>query len=255
MNSTNKDNCTTKTIFCKLSCSNSKNGFFSLYFIFFLALLSTFIFCFGFVFYASQSKNLFQKICVTTAVEIQKNIVHTEQKLFFLNSESTALRLRMNLLKTALITTPPPEDLVLIAEIEALQFQQQALDNLQKNIITTANQISRTAYFSAVESSNQLILDLASFWGSYLRLFTIIKPSFPPTLAVRADSVGGLAPNYEFDYASRARQSVVLHWQNNFTAFENITKLSREIQYGMTCTIAAERQSSTWKIKIRLDRF
>jgi len=119
---------------CSLICrsrhsiKNSESGFFLMQFLYFVILLSSFVFCFGFLFYASQSKDAFRKTCATTAVELQKKIVLSENRLFALNTLSTAYRLQIKTLQALLIAAPPPQKPPLVAQLEKVYAQQNQLD-------------------------------------------------------------------------------------------------------------------------------
>ena len=239
-------------------------GFFNLYFIFFLTLLMTFVFAFGFIFYASQSKDLFRTACATTAVEIQKNLIKSEKSLFLLNAPSTALRLQLFAVYALLAVTPPPQDLPLFAELELIETQQEQLDLLQKNIIRTANSLATVNYFQLISKANINAQVQKNRWSHYLNIFTFVKPSHLPKLAVRSDSLGGVAPNYELESEYRRQQGLELIWQNWFSISTTLQKIFSpknfvnqpvKIRYGLVCRVEPERINNTWDLKISLDKF
>ena len=233
-------------------------------FLYFVMLLSSFVFCFGFLFYASQSKDAFRRTCATTAVELQKKIVLSENRLFAFNTLSTAYRLQIKTLQALLIAAPPPQKPPLIAQLEKVYAQQNQLDKLQKKLIQDANLFGGLEYKKLITQTENKNHEIRKLWSTYLNIFTQVRTAQEPLLAVRPDSIGGRGPNYEFDEPHINNQSVVLKWQNIFTVNEMIQKIFRpvnlqneslKIKYGLICSIGIERTISKWQLKINLAKF
>lgn len=242
---------------------NFPNGFFRVQFLFCIALVTSFVFAFSFIFYASQSKDQFRKACATTVVDVQKNIVKSEKILFSLNKISTAYRIQISLLQATLLVTPPSGIPVVVAQIKAVQQQQQILARLQANLITNANRFAAIEYLRLAQQTNNLNQQLISKWTNYLNIFSKISLGPIPRLAIRPDSIGGVAPNYEFDDVNIKQQNVALNWQNRFSVNERMQTLfapqarsnqDMTIRYGMNCSVGIERINSKWQLKINLDR-
>ncbi len=249
--------------FFKLRKSN-EFGFLSLYFIFFLTLLTGFVFSFGFLFYASQSKDIFRTSCVTTAVDLQKKLIQAEKKLFLLNAPSTALRLQRTATLAALAATPPPYNAPLLVELKVIETAQIRLDAYQKKLILSAQTMATAEYDALIVSANKNNYSLKNKWSAYLNIFSHISPAHSPIFSVRPDSIGGIAPNYELEHDYNAQQRLELIWQNWFTISENIQKnfnpknfLNQPltVRYGLNCRIEPERTNTAWDLKINVDRF
>ncbi|MBC7458581.1 MAG: hypothetical protein H7235_09900, partial [Bdellovibrionaceae bacterium] len=122
----------------------SEEGFFSINFLFFVLLISVTLLSYGYVFYAQKQKDQFRKACYFDLVEIQKNMVASEKQLFLLNPESTALRVRLNILYIELAAATAVQNYPLVAQlgldIKNTIALQKKLDALQKLIIQKANQ-------------------------------------------------------------------------------------------------------------------
>jgi hypothetical protein len=241
----------------------SNAGFFKLYLLFFISLLATFMFAFGFIFYASQSKESFRKVCITQATELQKSLITSEQKLFLLNTPSTILRLQLAALYASLLVTPPPADIGLISEIEETESLQEQLDQTQKMIIKTAQAKALIDFTKLVTESNANNLDLKKNWTFYLYILTATLPLHLPQLAVRPDSLGGTAPNYELETDYENKQRVELKWHNLFSLKQNAQEILRPsgffneasvFNYELICNIQPERRNSAWGLKINLGK-
>jgi hypothetical protein len=242
----------------------SESGFFMMQFLYFVILLSSFIFCFGFIFYSSQSKDAFRKSCATKAVELQKTIVLSEKRLFSLNTISTAYRLQIKTLQALLLIAPPPQKPPLIAQLEKVYSQQIQLDRAQKKLIQQSNVFVAIEYKNLISQTLNNNNEISLPWNRYLNIFSKVSPVQPPVLAIRPDSIGGSGPNYEFDEQHINSQSVVLKWQNIFTVNQMIQKIfnpmtrqneSLKIQYGLSCSVRLERTMSKWQLKINLDKY
>lgn len=233
-------------------------------FLYFVILLSSFIFCFGFLFYASQSKDAFRRNCATKAIELQKNIVSIEKRLFSLNTVSTAYRLQIKTLQALLLVAPPPQKPPLMAQLEKVYSQQNQLDRIQKKLIQESNVFIGMEYKNLVSQTMNNNNEIRLLWNTYLNIFSRVQPFNPPALAIRPDSIGGNGPNYEFDEPYITSQNVVLKWQNIFTVNQMIQKIFNpmtrqneflKIKYGLTCSVGIERTMSKWQLKINLDKF
>ncbi len=233
-------------------------------FLYFVILLSSFIFCFGFIFYASQSKDAFRKTCATTAIELQRTIVLNEKRLYSLNTLSTAYRLQIKSLQALILVAPPPQKPPLMAQLEKVYLQQNQLDQLQKKLIQESNLFVGIEYKNLVSKTMHTNNEISHLWSTYLNIFSNVHMGQSPVLAVRPDSIGGRGPNYEFDEPHINNQNVVLKWQNIFTVNEMIQKIFRpltqqneslKIKYGLKCTVGIERTISKWQLKINLDKY
>lgn len=233
-------------------------------FLYFVILLSSFVFCFGFLFYASQSKDAFRKTCATTAVELQKKIVLSENRLFALNTLSTAYRLQIKTLQALILVAPPPQKPPLITQLEKVYSQQNQLDQMQRKLIQDSNLFASMEYKNLVSQTVNKNNEIRDLWSHHLNIFTQVRTAQDPLLEVRPDSIGGRGPNYEFDMPYIDRQNVVLKWQNIFTVNEMIQRIFRpvnrqneslKIKYGLICSVGIERIMSKWQLKINLDKF
>ena len=265
MNYFDLEKCFSIKIFLSFKNTNLNNrGYLNLYFVFFLTLLTSFMFAFAFIHYASQAKDIFRTTCITKAVDLQKKMIQSEEALFLLNGPSTALRLQLWSIYAALAVTPPPYDFPLLAELEIVQKAQQQLDLTQRKIIQSARLMVTTQYTELILSLNKNHQILNKNWSSYLNIFSMIRSQHLPTFSVRADSIGGTAPNYELETDYKSQQRVELIWQNWFSVSQVIQKIFNPkdflnspaiIRYGLICRIEPERINKKWDLKINVDRF
>jgi hypothetical protein len=239
------------------------DGFFSLYFILFLSLLTSFMFSYGFIFYASQSKDTFRTACATNAVEIQKNLIRAEKSLFLLNIPSSLLRLKLIATYAALASTPAPYNAPLLAELHIIQLEQKNLELLQQKIIQSSQMQANFQYGKMIAQTNQNNSQINSHWSFYLNIFSFIRAAHAPQLSVQPDSIGGTAPNYELQADYQSTQRVELIWQNWFTISDvaqkffnpkNFNNHNMTLRYGFNCRIEPERTNNGWDIKIRMDK-
>lgn len=230
---------------------------------FFVILLSSFIFCFSFIFYAGQSKDAFRTNCATRSVELQKNIIKAEKLIFNLNPVSTAYRVQIKVLQAALIVAPPVQKPQILAQLDQIYSQQNQLDLLQKRLLSDSQMFIDWEYQRLIAQAKHENHSITRLWDQYLQIISGVRATEPPILAIRPDSTGGKGPNYEFDHHNIHRQNVVLKWQNIFTTIEqrqsvfNPKVLNEKLKskYSYTCRVGIERTTSKWQLKINLDKF
>ncbi len=247
--------------------SRLQSGFVNIYFTFFLSLLMMFMFSFCFVFYASQSKEAFRKICVTQAVDIQKRLIKAEKQLFALNSMSTMLRVKLITLYAALAISIPPTTAAVLAAIEQVKILQHDLELAQNAIIKAAETDIAMRYGKMFFQANKENFEFMKSWSNFLYILTATVPVHYPQLAVRPDSWGGIAPNYELENDFVTKQRVELKWHNFFSINQHVQKILNPkgffgepaiMNYELVCNIQPERKettwSSTWDLKISLGK-
>ncbi len=243
--------------------SDSKNGFINVYFTFFLSLLMMFMFSFGFVFYASQSKEAFRKTCVTQAVDIQKRLIKAEKQLFALNSVSTLLRAHLTALYAILPVSVPPTTAATLAAIEEVKLLQTDLELAQNAIIKAAETDIAMRYGKMFFQANKENFEFMKSWSNFLYILTATVPVHYPQLAVRPDSWGGTAPNYELENDFETKQRVELKWHNFFSINQHVQKILNPkgffgepaiLNYELVCKIQPERRETTWDLNISLGK-
>ncbi len=222
----------------------------------FLPLIALVVLCFALICYVIQYKTKMRSHCLSQVIEIQKNLVRSEESLFALNPVAKALRLRLQLAYSALAAAAgnPAAMASIELEINQIILQKKELDIIQKLII-------KTAKLNLDFRTNQLAFELAqtskgmsSIWNFYIESFTNVRQSQKPQVAVVPDSPE-LAPVYELAADYKLRQTVAYHWQMCFRTKKNAQEvLKSENIFEMSCESSAESKRGTWDILINADK-
>lgn len=237
----------------------SESGFFSINFLFFISLISVTLMSYGYVFYAQKQKDQFRKVCYFDLVDIQKNMVASEKQLFLLNPESTALRVRLNILYIELAAATASYNYPLAAKL-AVDIQttlnlQSKLDTLQKSIIQAANY---RAKIQAMKLHQELLKNYAlekRIWTSLVQENRQFYLTVNPSLAIRPDSIGGTAPNYELKNNYQRLQELELNLQYQFTnRKETQTLLNTKQNFQFSCQVSFSKKDHQWDLKINQDK-
>ena len=242
-----------------LKFKNTQKGFFSIQFVFFISLISVTLMSYGYVFYAQKQKDLFRKTCYFDLVNIQKNLVQSEKKLFLLNTESSALRLRLKILYLGLASATAAQNYALVTKI-GLDIQttvalQKKLDILQKLIIYTADSSAKVQLHKLNSDLVRQYQFEKKIWDSLLQEKRNFKLKLNPVLAVRPDSLGGLAPNYELSDDYQRLQRLQLNLQYQFSNLrEGQTVLKTQQTYQFSCDVSFTRKDQIWDLDINQDK-
>lgn len=234
------------------------NGFFSLSFIFVLILISTFLFSISFLHLFSQKKDLSQSICFKDAVDIQKLLVNSEKLLISLNPVSTTLRTKLLTQKAALALALASQNAALAAHyttlIQQTVLEQKKLDFIQKNIIFSSQENAKFKYLKLIKQLSAQQTNIDKIWAYYFTSINQIHTAKIPSLAVKPDSLGGQAPNYELAHQIKHQQDVVFYWQNSMITNLNVQKIfsAHQTNY-IVCRIGFEKEGSSWLLKIKMD--
>jgi hypothetical protein len=238
---------------------NLERGFFSIQFLFFVSLISVTLLSYGYVFYAQKQKDQFRKACYFDLVDIQKNMVASEKQLFLLNPESTVLRVRLNILYLELAAATAAQNYPLVAQL-GLDIQntislQKKLDSLQKLIIQKANY---TAQFQLMKLNTELLRAYQMekrIWISLVQENRRYDLKLNPVIAVRPDSMGGLAPNYELQDHYQLLQELQLQLQYQFTNQRDGQSLLQTKQsFQLSCRVSFIKKDQRWDLKINQDK-
>ncbi len=237
----------------------SETGFFSIQFLFFISLISVVMISYGFIFYAQKQKDNFRKVCYFDLVDIQKNLVLAEKNLFLLNPESTALRLRLNILYVNLAAATAAQNYPVVAQLD-LDIQntinlQKKLDSLQKLIIQTANQTAKIQLIKLNTELLRLYQQEKRIWISLIQENRGYSLKMNPLFAVKSDSMGGLAPNYELADNYQSLQELKLDLQYQFTNQRDGQSLFPTKQkFQLSCRVSFTKKDQRWDLKINQDK-
>ena len=213
----------------------------------------------GYVLLAGTLKDQFRQTCLVEAVNIERHLINAEQKLFKMNAVSTALRIEIVALQagiaTALATFNAPLAAQLTRQLHTAYKQQDMLDSAQKALIRFADLRAKAEYFRLFTKNNAELYQRTSAWSQFLLSFSLMRPTTPPRLSVKPDSIGGKGPNYELESNYKTTQRVELFW-NSFLMNLKTALLdnSSAIRYSMRCQIEAHEKDKKWELKINLDK-
>ena len=241
------------------SFKKSEAGFFSIQFLFFISLISVTLMSYGYVFYAQKQKDNFRKVCYFDLVDIQKDLVLAEKKLFLLNAESTALRLRLNILYINLAAATAAQNYPVAAQI-SLEIQntinlQKQLDELQKLIIQTADHSAKIKLMKLNTELIKLHQKEKQIWISFVQENRHYNLKMNPRFAVKPDSIGGLAPNYELAENYQRLQELRLDLQYRFKNHDDSQKwLTTQQSFQFSCRVSFIKKDQRWDLKINQDK-
>ena len=194
----------------------------------------------------------FRTTCLKESVEMQKEIISIEKKLFSLNPLSTALQLDYDLTIAASEVTGilVPIAAALRAKAALIKVEQVQLDLVQRGLIQTA-EVMVALNTSKVEM--KMLQDsskLSRAWSLFLRSFYVIRPSHIAQVSVRA-STSGVAPNYELTTNYKQDQKVAFKWQLKYsTRAESQTLLKSENSFELECQATPLEKGNSWSIEI-----
>ena len=246
-------------LYYKLITKNN-SGFFSIQFIFFISLITLIILGYNYIFYAQKEKDQFRKVCYFDLVNIQKRLILSEKQLFLLNSESTILRSRLNILYIELAAAVASSNAALVTklgiDIWQIQNLQNKLDKIQKLIILTSQaqlkiNLGKLNYeLESKKLSENLI------WEKFITSTKVYRLKLNTELAVQSDSIGGQAPNYELksDYERLQKLELILHhhFVNNK---KNQTVLNIEKDFNLICAVSFKKENNEWELEIKQDKY
>lgn len=237
----------------------SEQGFFSIQFLFFVSLISVTLLSYGYVFYAQKQKDNFRKVCYFDLVEIQKGMVASEKQLFLLNPESTALRIRLNILYIELAAATAAQNYPLVTklgiDIQNTLSLQKKLDRFQKIIIQKANYIAKFQLIKLNTALLQVYEQEKRIWMSLVQENRHYSLKLNPIFAVRPDSIGGIAPNYELQNNYQLLQELQLELQYQFTnqrEGQSLLKVKQSFQF--SCSVSFIKKDQRWDLKINQDK-
>ncbi len=225
----------------------------------FLPVFISIVFCFGFISYFVQIKTKLRSHCLLKTIEIQKNLIQSENALFALNPVSTLLRTQLLLAEAALIaaiaTGNEPAVVQTKIEIHRIKKLQTELDLQQKKIILGAKIKSESDSFQLLTELNRILIQNKNIWNFYINSTSQINQTIKPQFAVQADS-SDVAPNYELDLDYKSIQTVRFKLQHRFQTTElsqNMIKTQNVLS--LSCGSRPQMEAQHWTIEINADKF
>lgn len=239
--------------------TSSENGFASIQVLFIFSILALIALSFAFLSSISQAKMQFRKTCLSDVLEVERQIIQDERRLFTLNPLAKVLRMQLIVAQAQLAAATAVANPVAIAQatadIIAIQNKQIQLDRLQRSIILTAeaNLISKTAVLTADYSKASA--DLSSRVTQFLKFMIRILPAQRTEFAVQPRT-SGLAPEYELKPNYKALQAVAFNWQLNYFTTRSAQKfLDSANKFSLSCGFTADRIGDKWTLEIQKDRY
>jgi hypothetical protein len=233
----------------------NKSGFISIQTLFIVLLISSAVFSYGYIAYAQKQKDAFRKSCFYDLVDIQKSLVQSEKKLFLLNPQSTALRLRLQflylVLAAAIASENPPLIVKTLIDIKNTEALQQNLDKMQKLIILNAEAQLHAKMLKLSHELNMAGLHEKSIWSYLLIDYRTYHLKQNVRFAVRPDSAGGTAPNYELqnNYKELQKLSLILHHSfSNNVSVQKYFNTQKTFKY--ICEVSFKKESEVWQLEI-----
>lgn len=209
--------------------------------------------------YFIQLKSRVRKTCIEESIEIQKNIIKSEQRLFKMNPLSTTLRIELLAAQADLALQTYMENPVGIAHanylINSIKSQQESLDLLQKGIIKAAEVYTQIQTQLMLSNLYKHVNEMGLIWKFYLFVTNSIHLSQAPEFAVRPD-IEETAPNYELKDDYKSRQQLVLFWHHHYQTSASAEHfIKTETNYEFSCGSGPNYKGGKWSIEIKGDKF
>lgn len=242
----------------KNSIKNSK-AFTSLTFVTVLMSFMTLYFTAAFAIAISQQRDYVRTVCVQEATENQSQALTTVRYLFQLNMASSALRWGIKINKIAILAATVALQFHLIPPMErilkALKYAQQGLDKIQKAIILKAKVELQIRHYAMIIKINRGLLDKGSNWNKMLTMMGLFVPTQFPELAIRPDSKGGIAPNYEWQDEAEQKQTLAYSWNMFFKTRDDYQTMVKWMNiFSLQCSVAPNLKEDEWKLTINADK-
>jgi hypothetical protein len=237
----------------------NQKGFATISLFLFLPLFLFIVFAFGFVSYFIQIKTQVRSLCLQNSIEIQKNLIASEKKLFALNPTSTLLRILLAQAYADLAKAISTYNPFLAAEasirISKIEKQKEELDQVQQLIIRTAKLQSTFATQKLLSDLNDIFKKSQSIWGFYLITSTSLHIAHNPEFAVINDFSDD-GPNYELHKDYKFRQSLTYKLHHKFSTNEAAQKiLKSENHFIISCGTEPAQEGDQWAVKINVGKY
>lgn len=238
----------------KILRKNSE-GFISLSFTFVLMTFLSLYLTAAFAIALSQQRDYVRSTCVNEAAKIQSSALKNVRQLFSLNQASTSLRLAIRATQVQLTLAVATGNIQMMALLEArlnTHYQsQKTLDSLQQSLITKAKIELQAGHVALMARLNLDQKNLALSWQSMITMSSYFTARFTPALAIRADSEGGIGPNYEWQEDAERKQTLAYVWNMFFETNQAYQKfISWFNVLSLTCTVSPNLGEQQWQLKI-----
>jgi hypothetical protein len=237
---------------------NSK-GFMSLSFTFVLMTFLSLYLTGAFAIALSQQRDYIRSTCVNEASEIQSSALKNMRQLFTLNATSTSLRLAIKVTQAQLALAVATMQLEMIplleTQLNTLYQSQKTLNTVQQTLITKAKVELHARHVALIAQLNSGQKKLALSWQFMITMSSYFTARSTPTLAIRADSEGGIGPNYEWQEDAERKQTLAYGWNMFFETKRTYQKfISWFNVLSLTCTVSPNLGEQQWQLKINADK-
>ncbi len=237
---------------------NSK-GFISLNLSLILSIFISLYFTGAFAIAISQQRDYVRSTCVNEATDLQAATLKNVRYLFSFNKPSTILRRSITAAKITLALAVATMDAPLVAATEkilnGLYRSQDALDKIQKAIIFKARAELGAKHVALTAKINSGQWDEAKPWNKMISMLSFFRPKGFPKLAIRPDSEGGVAPNYEWEPDAEKKLTLAYSWNMFFKTeddYQTILQWMNTIK--VECSVAPNLKEDKWQLTINADK-
>ncbi len=228
--------------------------------VFFLSVLPLFFIIFitlAFTGYIIQLKSRVRATCINQSIEIQKDIISSEKKLFALNPLSTALRVGLGVAAAEIVASAGNPLIIADAtlRIKSIREQQKNLDKLQKSIIKYAEIKTKISSAKIMRDIYQHFSEMGSIWAFYLSATNAIYPRRLPQVAVEPD-FDDIAPNYGLTKDYKTTQQLVLSWHHSYRTKQTAQQtIDKDFDFAFSCGAGPNQKGNKWLVEIKGDKF
>lgn len=241
------------------SLDKNSKGFISLNLSLVLTIFISLYFTGAFAIAISQQRDYVRSTCVNEATDLQAATLKNVRQIFALNKPSTFLRRSIIATKIAiagaLIAFQPALAASLQKTLDGLYQAQNTLDKLQKFLILKAKAELHAKNAALVAKINSGQWDEARPWNKMISMLSFFRPKRFPQLAIRPDSEGGVAPNYEWEPDAEKKLTLAYSWNMFFRTEDDYQTLLQWMNtIAVECSVAPNLKEDKWQLTINADK-
>lgn len=207
----------------------------------------------------SQQRDFVRSTCIIEATEIQAETLENTREIFSLNKKSTYLRRSIQGTYAAIALATAAGQVPVVAQLtqllRMLKQAQKTLDKYQQFLINKAKVNLQTKHYALIAKINSRQHELAKPWQKMISMWGVFRPRSIPQLAIRPDSIGGTAPNYEWVDRAEEKQTLAYSWNMFFYAEKKYQNaLSWMNTLSAECSVAPKLKGEKWELQINVGK-
>lgn len=209
----------------------------------------------------TKSKDIARTTCITEAVKTQSQALQYTRVLFSLNKPATFLRWTIRITSAAMVLATVTGQLqflpALRTTLNLAKQSQKHLDKAQKILINLIKWQMKSNHYQTLYKMNKSSYENSKIWDTIVHINSFAKSDHTPSLAIRANSKSGTAPNYEWLPQAEKIMTVSYSWRMFFrsnNSFQNFIPWMNVLS--TKCAVAPNlTEADKWTLTINVDKF